>query len=214
MLHAPKKSWFLALLLVGFSLMLVTNRLTEVSRALEPVQPPAAIAKQRECSPSQILTAQACAGDGIEPEEQRLYELITQYRDRNGLPRISLAPSLNLVANRHVQDLGKNIGTLTHGWSNCPYNAGDRASYPCMWEAPQRLGTPYPGFGYENAYWSSARATANSALQSWQGSSAHNAVILNQGIWQDNDWQALGIGIYGSYAVLWFGEEVDPAAER
>jgi hypothetical protein len=82
-----------------------------------------------------------------------------------------------------------------------------------MWKAPQRLGTLYPGNGYENAHGGSGgyQATAVSSLESWQGSSDHNAVILNQGMWRSTQWKALGIGIYGGYAVLWFGEEPDPA---
>lgn len=168
--------------------------------------------QQSDCNGQQILISKVCAGDGLEPEEQRLYNLINEYRADNSLPPIPLSPSLNLVANRHVLDLDKNIGALTHGWSNCPYSSSNRSTYSCMWNAPQRLGTAYEGYGYENAYSvSSGRVTAKSALRSWKGSSAHNAVILNQGIWQDNKWGALGIGIYQGYAVLWFGEEADPA---
>ncbi|MEA5578698.1 CAP domain-containing protein [Anabaena sp. UHCC 0451] len=169
---------------------------------------------QQECNGQQIVTSRSCVGDGLDSEEQRLYNLVNQYRAQNGLPAIPFSSSLTLVANRHVQDLQKNIKTLTHGWSNCPYNASNRATYDCMWKAPQRFGTPYPGNGYENAHGGSGgyKASANSALESWKTSSAHNAVILNQGMWQNRPWQALGIGIYGGYAVLWFGEEVDPAA--
>jgi Cysteine-rich secretory protein family len=175
---------------------------------------PIAQGDQPACNSQQILTDRSCEGDGLEPEERRLYELINQYRAQNGLPSISISPSLTLVANRHVQDLERNIKDLTHGWSNCPYDASDSDTYSCMWDAPQRLDTPYQGYGYENAHGGSGgyRATAMSALESWQGSSAHNAVILNQGMWQDKQWNALGIGIYGGYAVLWFGDEPDPAS--
>jgi len=166
------------------------------------------------CDSQQILTDSLCEEDGLEPEEQKLYELINEYRNQNGLPPIPLSPSLTLVANRHVQDLERNIRDLTHGWSNCPYDAANSETYKCMWNAPQRLGTAYTGYGYENAHGGSGgyQATAASALESWQGSSAHNAVILNQGMWQDKQWNALGIGMYGGYAVLWFGNESDPAS--
>lgn len=168
--------------------------------------------EQLNCDDQQILTASICAGDGLELEEQKLYDLINEYRAENGLSPIPLSSSLNLVANRHVLDLDKNIGGLTHAWSDCPYDPSDRSTYPCMWNAPQRLGTAYEGYGYENAHGGSGgyRATAESAFRSWRGSSAHNAVILNQGMWQGRQWRALGIGIYQGYAVLWFGEEVDP----
>jgi hypothetical protein len=172
------------------------------------------LVSQLACNDRQILTDSSCEGDGLEPEERELYERINEYRNQNGLPSIALSPSLTLVANRHVQDLERNIGDLTHGWSDCPYDAANPETYECMWKAPQRLGTPYPGNGYENAHGGSGgyQATAVSALESWQGSGDHNAVILNQGMWQSTQWNALGIGISGGYAVLWFGEEPDPAA--
>lgn len=165
---------------------------------------------QLNCDEQQILTASACVGDGLELEEQRLYDLINEYRAENGLPSIPLSYSLTLVANRHVLDLDKNIGSLTHGWSDCPYNSSDPSTYPCMWNAPQRIGTAYEGYGYENAYGGSGQVTAGSALSAWRRSGAHNEVILNRGIWQDREWRALGIGIYQGYAVLWVGEEADP----
>lgn len=165
------------------------------------------------CNNTQILSAPVCEGDGLEPEERRLYLLVNQYRAQNGLPPIPLSPSLTLVANRHVRDLDANIGMATHAWSNCYYNANDSRTWPCMWQAPQRLGTPYPGNGYENAFWVSGgyRASAESALRWWQSSHPHNAVILNRGSW-GQAWNALGVGIYKGYAALWFGREIDPAS--
>jgi dienelactone hydrolase len=78
-----------------------------------------------------------------------------------------------------------------------------------MWSKPREL-TKYPGNGYEISYWDgSENATAAGALASWKQSSGHNAVIINQGIWGSHPWQAIGIGIYKGYSVVWFGEEVD-----
>ncbi|MDG2989422.1 CAP domain-containing protein [Candidatus Synechococcus calcipolaris G9] len=161
------------------------------------------------CRGRDILTAPVCRGDQIDPEEQNLYTLINEYRDRHGLPPIPLSPALNQVANRHILDLVHNVGYLTHGWSDCPYHASQPATYACMWNAPQRLGTTYPGNGYENAYEGPRKATATGTLATWQQSHLHRAVILNEGIWATKTWQALGIGIYEKYAVVWFGEEVD-----
>jgi uncharacterized protein YkwD len=164
------------------------------------------------CLGEAIVQAQDCPGDNtLEPEEEKLYQAINAYRAQSGLPAIPASPSLNRVANRHVRDLADNVGKLTHGWSNCPYSASDRTTYACMWEAPQRLNTPYPGIAYENAHYNAGAATADSALKSWQESSAHNDVILSQDIWKDYAWQAIGIGIYKNYAVIWFGKEADPA---
>lgn len=49
------------------------------------------------------------------------------------------------------------------------------------------------------------------ALEGWKHSPGHNAVILNQDIWADHPWGAIGADIHAGYAVLWFGEEPDPA---
>jgi len=175
-----------------------------------------------DCHGQQILTAKSCIGDDIDSEESKLHQLVNEYRAQYGLAAIPLSPSLNLVANRHILDLVDNISLYSrngqhwlHGWSDCPYDANNQETHPCIWEAPQRLGTAYTGYGYENLCGSPEYPnyvmTADYALICWQGSSAHNAVILNQGTWQNHPWNALGVGIYKGYAVLWFGEDVDPA---
>ena len=163
------------------------------------------------CDNEQILTITTCSGDEVSAEEKRLYNMVNGYRDQYDLPSIPLSKSLSLVANRHVQDLHKNIGELTHAWSNCDYEAGVSKTYPCMWKAPQRLGTTYTGYGFENAHGGTGGylANADTSLSSWKSSKPHNAVILNQGIWQEHPWNALGVGIYQGYAVLWFGKKFD-----
>lgn len=149
--------------------------------------------------------------DKFSAEEADLYRFINEYRAVNGLPPIAASKSLSTVANRHVLDLEENIQEITHGWSDAEYNPADSSTWPAMWEAPQRLGTAYQDFGFENAFFSSAGATAEGALSSWSQSGGHNAVILNQDVWADSEWNALGIGIYGDYAVMWVGESSDPA---
>jgi hypothetical protein len=81
-----------------------------------------------------------------------------------------------------------------------------------MWDKPREL-TDYLGNGYENVFggFGGHIATADEAITAWKNSSGHNAVILNQNIWSNITWKALGIGIYQGYAALWFGKEVDPA---
>jgi uncharacterized protein YkwD len=133
--------------------------------------------------------------DGLEPEEQTLYNLVNQYRAQNGLAAIPISKALTLVANRHVHDLTSNIGTLTHGWSDAPYDPNNPSTYSSIWGAPQRF-TGYTGNGYENAYWSSVGATANDTLLVWKNSPGHNALLLNTGIWQTSLWKAIGIGIW------------------
>jgi hypothetical protein len=176
-----------------------------------------------ECHGQNILSEKTCIGDELDVEENKLYQMINQYRIQNGLSSIPSAPSLNLVANRHVLDIAENSNYYArdgqnwlHGWSNCPYDANKGNTFSCMWEAPKRLGTPYPGFGYENfcgspdAKYQHFIITAEYALKTWQKSMLHNEVILNQGRWKKYQWNAIGIGIYKGYAALWFGAEHDP----
>lgn len=168
------------------------------------------------CMGAAILRADVCPGDDLDAEEMQLYQRINQYRREHGLPPIPLSPALNRVANRHVRDMAENLGQFTHAWSDCPYNANQPSTYPCMWNAPQRLGTAYPGLGYESAHGGPPgyRATAASAMQNWQASSFHNDMLLNGGMWQSRPWQAIGLAIHQNYAVLWFGEVPDPTPEE
>ncbi len=152
---------------------------------------------------------QPFADDGIEAEEQKLYDAINQYRAQKGLSAIALSKALSTVANRHVHDLTDNVGKLTHGWSDAPYDAANPSTYSAVWSAPQRLKTGYTGNGYENAYMASAGATASGALTAWKLDAPHNDLIINAGIWAGKTWNAMGVGIYGKYAVLWVGEQVD-----
>lgn len=157
-------------------------------------------------------------------EEKELYDLLMDYRKQKGLAIIPLSPSLTTVAQTHVRDLADHKPDLgdcnAHSWSSggswtaCCYTPDHRAS-ACMWNKPREL-TVYPGNGYEiscgsNDCCSDFVMTAAYALETWQKSSGHNAVITNTSIWHDRNWNAIGVGIYKGFAVVWFGEETDPA---
>lgn len=145
----------------------------------------------------------------LNSEERKLYDMIMDYREANGLPKIPLSASLTYVAQMHCKDLVENIGYLTHAWSDCNYNAEDSKTYECMWLKPREL-TKYQGYGYECAHGGSGGiTTAESSFNGWKNSKSHNAVILNQGIWENKKWNAIGVGILNGYAVIWFGEELD-----
>jgi uncharacterized protein YkwD len=79
-----------------------------------------------------------------------------------------------------------------------------------MWDKPGQL-TVYPSAGYENAAGAGGSITPAQALSLWKNSPGHNAVILNQGIWANQTWRAVGAGVQDGYAMLWFGSSVDPA---
>jgi hypothetical protein len=154
-------------------------------------------------------------------EEKVLYDILMKYRKELGLPVIPLSESLTLVAQTHVKDLAENKPDLgncnAHSWSSkgswtaCCYTP-DHAQAEFMWSKPRELSS-YKGKGYEiacgsNDCCSDFNMTANYALDSWKKSSGHNAVIVNQGIW-DESWNAIGIGLYKGFAVVWFGHERD-----
>jgi uncharacterized protein YkwD len=162
------------------------------------------------------------ANDGLSAEERRLYENIMAYRQSLGLPRIPLSKSLTLTAGRHAEDMQKNLmpsgglrpGTNYHSWSDVDYYV-DHRNAKLMWQAPRRLGTPYCGNGYEISAW--GYPTADETFRLWVSSPSHNAVIANKGMFRNQQWQAIGIGIaprssYGPPAYhVWFGTERDPA---
>lgn len=170
---------------------------------------------------------QACTPKDIEKiitGITQLAVLINNYRQANGLTPIPLSSPLMAVALQHVMDLSSYQphktcgaqGTL-HSWSNNGNwkgiygdNAWKGCCYPpdasnpsCMWDKPKEI-TNYPSKGYEIA--AEGVSTAQDALNLWKSDAPHNDVILNKGIWTNNQWKALGAIIGGGYACAWFGE--------
>lgn len=149
-------------------------------------------------------------------EELKLYNLLIAYRIENGLKSIPLSVSLTEVAHLHARDLEINRpdldGCSMHSWSekgkwqSCCYTS-DHAKKQCMFNKPREL-TSYTGNGFEIAAQKSDIIGAREALSLWKGSENHNNVILNKGVYQ-RKWNAIGIGIYKNYSVIWFGHEVD-----
>ncbi|WP_160131376.1 CAP domain-containing protein [Kordia antarctica] len=164
-----------------------------------------------------ILVTSTAISQTLTKEEKKLYDLIMEYRKENNLSVIPLSKSLTFVAKKHVEDLennNPNQGTCnTHSWSNkgnwtpCCYTP-DHSESKCMWNKPREL-TSYLGNGFEIAMWQSQGAKAVDAINSWKKSSGHNVVMINLGMWKDIKWKAIGIAIYDTYAVVWFGRESD-----
>jgi uncharacterized protein YkwD len=148
----------------------------------------------------------------LNPEEQKLYDLFSAYRKQKGLPVIPLSPALTQVAQLHVYDLHTNQPVTErcnlHSWSNkgkwtpCCYT-GNNASAECMWRKPLEI-AGYTGSGFEIAAYAT-NMSAVVALRGWQESSGHNEVMINKGSWSHLKWNAVGVGIMGDYAVIWFG---------
>jgi len=152
----------------------------------------------------------------LSDEEKKLYDLVMQHRKEQGLAKIPLSKSLTFVAQTHAKDMEENPATgdcNLHSWSSkgkwtaCCYN-DSQSNAPCMWNKPKEL-TIYEGIGFEIAHWSTYGTDAQTAFYSWKNSSGHNSLIINQGIWKNHEWKAIGVGIFGSYAVIWFGTAED-----
>lgn len=164
-----------------------------------------------------VLFMASATAQQLSAEEKKLFNLVMEYRQQNNLPPIPLSPSLTYVAQLHVKDLKENkpdTGVCnTHSWSAkgpwtaCCYTP-DHAKANCMWSKPKEL-TYYPGSGFEIACNASDTLKAEKALELWKASSGHNAVMLNQKMWKQSNWKAIGIGMNEHYAVIWFGQETD-----
>ncbi len=157
-------------------------------------------------------------------KERRLADQINQYRQENSLSALPITNSLTKVARAHIEDLNtyhpdtETYGTgscnrhswSSHGaWTAVCYTGSAQSSQ--MWNKPREITESYDGNGFEIACWNSREITPSSAMDEWKGSSDHRDTILQRGIFAGIIWQAMGVGIDGNYAVVWFGEDVDLA---
>jgi hypothetical protein len=144
-------------------------------------------------------------------------EAINAYRQEQGLPAIPVSDELTQVARAHVADIVANhpekaCDDNLHSWSangnwtgGC-YDPDDDTTWPVMWNKPQEI-AGYPGRGYEISAWATPAITAGQALAWWQGSAPHHDVILNNDIWTNYPWGAIGGWVADGYACAWFGVE-------
>lgn len=168
---------------------------------------------QAKCAGDDIFTAKSCDGDANSSEEKKLLELINSYRAANKKPEVAISASLSMVANRRMLDLKQNLRTLTHSWSNCPYDFKNEKTWPCVTGAPVRLKSGYDGKGYETLYRTSkGNVKPELALDAWKKSQLHISIILNLDMFGDLAWNEVGLAISGEYASVWFGHpSVSPA---
>lgn len=167
----------------------------------DPARPP------KPGKPSPFVDTAADAG--------ALAKLINDYRASIDLPRVPVSKAMTKVAQAHVRDLNENKPTSStcnmHSWSAkgrwsaCCYDSSKEAAR-CMWKKPKEI-AGYPGYGYEIAANASGITPAH-ALELWQNSPAHHAVMINKNQWT-KPWGAMGVAVEGDYAVAWFGEEAD-----
>jgi uncharacterized protein YkwD len=160
---------------------------------------------QSECTGEEIIKRKSCPGDEISNLETELFNLINRYRAEHKLPEIPTSDSVCLIANRHVLDLNKNLGVLTHSWSDCEYDPKDQKTYGCILNAPKKFFPATTDIGFENVYYTSSRRVIPAdALEAWKKSPLHNSVILNLNQFRDYPWKEGCVSVEGSFAALWF----------
>jgi hypothetical protein len=150
-------------------------------------------------------------------EELNLYDRLMNYRKSKGKAMIPLSRALSYVARIHTADLtdhGKTSRRFNaHSWSSkgswspCVY-AKDTAHAGCSWNKPREL-TTYKGDGYEMIYFDFSAPTPEAALLKWQKNSTNDNMLLNKGEFENVTWNAVGVGMYGHYAAVWFGKVED-----
>lgn len=197
--------------------------------AVAPLPPPADDTEGPAARGATSITSDAAAAC-LTANEAELARLVNEYRASLNLPAVPVSKSLTLVAQQHAWDSETN-GTAwpppppgkacnMHSWTDRVNPAlqegtwtavcytGDHANAQGMWNKPGEL-AGYPGRGVENSFLGIG-ATPSGVLNAWKNSPGHNAVIIEQG------WDrplAMGVGMNGLYAHLWFGYVADPAGQ-
>ncbi len=153
----------------------------------------------------------------LNEQESRLATLINAHREARGMKAIPVSACLSFVARTHVLDLYNNrpdtgICNLNSwsdkgDWVSCCHNRYFPKEH-CVRNKPREL-TKYLGDGYELTYAEETDVVADSVFSFWSGIEEADAFLLNQGVWKNRDWIALGVGIYKNYAVIWTGLVTD-----
>lgn len=167
-------------------------------------------------------SAPGTIGVCLNEAEATLATLVNGHRAGHGLAPVPVSRALSMVGQWHVWDLGSNapaVGACNmHSWSGARPDrwsavcyTPDHAQAAGMWNKPREItGNVYAGFGYELSAGGGGAISPAQAMALWAASPGHNPVILNQGGWAGRTWRAMGVGLVGGYAVLWFGEQADP----
>ena len=116
--------------------------------------------------PAHALTNCTVLSLTLDAEEIRFAELINQYRQANGKPRLTVSVNLNRMASWHAKDMAdKNYFSHTDSLGRSPSTRGTQC------EAPSGVG--------ENIAAGNSRDTAQEAFDAWKASSGHNQNMLN-----------------------------------
>ena len=159
---------------------------------------------------------------------KRLFDLLNQYRAKNGKAAHPYSRTMGATAAAHVLDLQQHPEIdsgvcIPHSWSRyggllwtgCCYTI-DAAQADCMWRKPREISAGlgminYTGNGYEIALRGFEGNTPEQVMEAFVNSPPHRAVMLSQSGWQFLDTHpAMGAAMLGKYSVVWFGDASDP----
>jgi uncharacterized protein YkwD len=125
-------------------------------------------------------------------EEQRLLELVNEYRQANGVDPLIPSDALSTAAEHHSEDMAAHgfFSHITEASSYYPEGSdyADRGA---------REGYPANAYLAENTAW--GQATAEEVFEFWRNSPDHNTNMLNRG------YTAVGIGHVAPYWTADFG---------
>ncbi|GAM10706.1 hypothetical protein OR1_02999 [Geobacter sp. OR-1] len=179
------------------------------------------------CAGPTAASPEPTPGKCLSKDEAELAAKINKLRVDNKLPPLPVSKSLYTVAKWHVIDLalfaphenktdssGKPCDL--HSWSDKGAGRGewkplcytaDHKYALDMFKKPHEI-VNYMANGYENIYWTSAPLNPAMVMNGWENKKDEKDIILQQGNFRRNRWTSMGIGIYGNYASVWFGEGV------
>ena len=179
----------------------------------------------RTCNSEPVLQNEALARRvpgvyaPLSEAELEVYRRLMEERAKAGLAPIPVSPSLTAVARAHVWDSAQTPASGAcnlHSWSTtgAPWEpfcyTSDHAQMRKMHRMPAQL-VGFHADAFENSASGSPVIQPQRTVDGWMRSAGHRALILNTGIWDDNEWRAIGIAIEGNYAHLWVSECADGA---
>lgn len=162
----------------------------------------------------------------MNPQAIVLIDMINDYREENGKPRIPISPKLNLVGATHVANqlyakaantFGVDPDCNGHSWYDQPGQVFTSCCYTkvappaaCMWKKPSEIAN-FNTNGFEISF-APGPATIEGAFAGWKNSPSHNAVMLNQGDWALFPFNSIGAGVDedGRIYHVWFATGIDP----
>lgn len=148
--------------------------------------------------------------------ESRLINMINNFRKLNKLTELPVSKSLLMVAKMHASDLSTNQPDSgicgLHSWSDkgkwIACCETELAAKNCF-EAKASEITGYKGKTIEMVFKIENEMSGPNVFQMIEKSQKAMDILLQKGIYSKKPWKAMGVGISGQYALIWFGDETD-----